>query len=174
MREIKFSEPADIKKLAGTYLMFSAVVDKDVQSKINQYLFQVFNANASVEFEPQDYPHVTLFASPDDIGYSHKLELISFVRNVLPPSNKLIDVEVTGTELFSDDKQTLVVRLGSNKLDELNKKICDFMSNRGFKMSEYSFNPHITLGRVSRSDIYLPPIEDMGIIFKNLTVSIGY
>jgi 2'-5' RNA ligase len=174
MREVKFSNNANHKKLAGTYLMFSAIEDKELREGINKYIFHLVNSNTDLDFEPQEYPHVTLFASPDDIGYASKLELISYARSILPPSNRLIDVEVVGTDLFSEDKQTLVIRLRSDSLDEMNSKICAFMSERGVKMSEYSFNPHLTLGRLSRSEVHLPPVEGMGISFKNLTISVGY
>jgi 2'-5' RNA ligase len=174
MREIKLPDTLDSKKTAGSYLMFSVIRDKDLEKRINNFLFRLLNSNGSLEFEPQDYPHVTLFATPDEISYFHKLELVSYLRSLLPPSNNLLDLEVTGVDLFSEDKQTLVVRFHSNTLENLNKKLCEFMSDRGFQMSTWGYNPHMTLGRVSRSNIYIPPMEDLKVKFKNVTLSIGF
>ena len=131
MGTITFADKVDHKKIAGTYLMFSILEDKNFENAINKFLFQLFNSNQDFEFEPQDYPHVTLFATPQDLSYSGKLEAISYIRSILPPSQSLIDLEVVGLDFFSEDKKTLVVRLHSDTLEELNKKLCDFMQERG-------------------------------------------
>ena len=172
MSKLVRNKEQEIQKTASTFLIFSVFPSEEFLDSLDEFLLQLTNMNTKFGFEPENNPHITLFGTPATVNYSCKLELVSFARKLLPPSETLVDLEIKGLDWFSQDKKTLVIVLESEVLRGINQKLCDFMKERGVELSEWDYTPHITLGRCERNDLVLPAIKDFNIKLKDLKISI--
>ena len=172
MRKLFLNNDSLLKKISSSYFMFSLIADQDFKDQINSFLFQLKNMNVDLEFEPREYPHITLFTTPDNFDYASKMEAVSFIRRVIPRDCETLNLRVSHVDFFGDDHLTLVIRVESEELERINSKIRQFMKERGVELSKYDFNPHMTLGRVNKNKLYIPPVPQLSFKISDLRLSI--
>jgi len=172
MEGLFLNKEEKLKSVASAYYMFSLIADQDFKDEVNSFLFNLRNLNTDLEFEPQEYPHITLFTTPSSLDYPTKMEMTSFIRRVIPRDCGTLDLEILGVDFFGDDKLTLVLRVGSEELHKINSKIREFTKERGLEQSHYDFNPHMTLGRVNKNKLYIPPVPRLNFKISDLRLSI--
>jgi len=156
--------------MSANPLTFSCILNvlktDDLKSHYNFLIYELENQNHGLKIEPDfDSLHITLMVAKSPISFPFLQELLSLIKNVVPPE---VCPTPKGFDLFGPDKDKLVLKLDCPELVECNRKIIEHTRARGIATSEFDYSPHMTLGKVNKQKIYYPEVKQIPIVVGSL------